>query len=460
MLHCCQFKENALFPVRDQHNASIWEPAGPIIVYLFLIMLAGRLLRLSWRYAVNIFFWDQWVFHDADLFQKHSLWEMFRWQFGPHRLGLGPLLSKLVEAPFHWDSRVQSYAACGVVTIAAVCAIWLKKRLFGDIALWDIVIPIVYLSATQYGSLFGTSDFAHGPLPLLLVTLYCLAWTVPNLLVRYVLVLTLNFLTIYTGFGLFLGIITPLLVGFDYWRNLRTRSNGRLYFAAGLLVSVASLGSFFIGYTLQPAVDCFTIRPQAPHRYFAFVSLMYANFWAKDAKLVTMLIGSAAVLWLLWSLLSALWAMSRSQDLAWLRKAIPVTLIAFSLLFAFNTAYGRLCLGLSSAQASHYSNYLALGLFGAYLHLLTLRTPGLRQAALVVCAVAFLATLPIRIGDRAAMKYFSEIKQNWKSCYLAGGTISECDRYAGFKIEPEGETTLQEKLQFLQRNRLNLFAGQ
>jgi hypothetical protein len=425
-----------------------------------LAILAGRLVKLAFRYGVNIFFWDQWVFHQADLFQKHSLWEMFRWQFGPHRLGLGPWLSTLVEPPFQWNSRAQAYVACAIVTIATLCALWLKKRLFGRIEIWDIVIPIVYLSATQYDSLFITSDFAHGSLPLLLITLYCLAWTVQPEPLKYVLVLTLNFVTIYTGFGLFLGVITPLLIGFDYWRNLRSRPNGALYLLTGLLVSCVSLGSFFIGYTLQPAVDCFTMRPKSPHLYFAYVSLMYANFWAKDVKPVPMLIGVAVLLWLFWTLLHAVWATCGSEHLVWLQNAISATLVAFSLLFAFNTAYGRLCTGLASAQASRYCNYLALGLFGAYLHLLTRRSSKLRQCSLTFVAIIFLATLPIRMGDRATMKYFSDIKRNWRSCFLSGGTIPECDRYAGFKIEPEPEAVLDEKLQYLKRNHKNLFSGQ
>lgn len=428
-----------------------------IVVFVFTAILAGRLFRLTYRYAVNIFFWDQWVFHDSDLFQKHSLWEMFRWQFGPHRLGMGPWLSLLVERPVHWNSRVQAYTACVVVIIAALCALWLKRRLFGKIEIWDIVIPVLYLSATQYGSLFITSDFAHGPLPLLLVTLYCLAWTVPLSPLKYALVLALNFGTIYTGFGLFLGVITPLLIVFDYWRNLRIRRSGMLYLLMGLLISCASLGSFFIGYTMQPAVDCFTVRPKSPHLYLAYVSFMYSNFWAKDVKLFAGVMGGAVLLWIFWSLFRGLYTMCRSEGVTWLQNSIAATLTAFSLLFAFNTAYGRLCTGMDTAQSSRYSNYLALGLFGAYLSLLTLRSIRLRQASLIAVAVVFLTTLPIRAGDRSTMKYFSDIKRNWKSCYLSGGSIPECDRYAGFKIEPEPEAWLQEKLDYLKRNHENLF---
>ena len=439
---------------------TVYRRAGPIVVFASLAILAGRLFRLTYRYSVNIFLGDQWEFHDADLFQKHSLWEMFRWQFGPHRLGLGPLLSKLVEPSFSWNSRAESFITCTVVTLAALCAVWLKKRLFGRLSVYDIVIPVFYLSAIQFESLFVFSNFAHGPLPLLLITLYCLAWTATGLFLRYVLVLALNFVIIYTGFGVFLGLLTPPLLVFDYWSNLRMKPNGLLYFIAGLLVSCSSMASFFLGYTLQPAVHCFSLKPRSLHLYPAFVSLMYANFWANADGLVPIAIGLVVVLWLIWTFVTTLRAMLKTNEIAWLRHAIPATLVSFSLMFAINAAYGRLCTGLESAQASRYANYLALGIFGAYLNLFTLHSARLRNALLSVAVVLSLTTLPIRARDRGTMRGFSDVKRKWKSCYLAGGSISECNAYADFQIEPEPEPRLREKLEYLKRHRLNLYAGQ
>jgi len=452
------FKQKDLLSKNEHLQPVAYRSVGPVIVFVFVVVLAARLYRLTYRYAVNIFFWDQWVFHEADLFQKHSLWEMFRWQFGPHRLGLGPLISTLIEPRFHWNARVASFLACTIVILATCCALWLKQRLFGNLTVFDAVIPITYLSAGQYESLFLNCDLAHGSLPLLLITLYCLAWTVRNVLLRYALVLAVNFVTIYTGFGLFVGVITPLVVCGDFWSNLRSRQNGWAYLVAGILVSCASFASFFIAYTVAPAVDCFSRAPFSPYLHVAYVTLMYANFWIKGVEPVAFVIGSVVVLWLLWTLLTSVWAMQRSQDVAWLRKAIPAILVAFSLLFASNAAYGRLCLGLASAQASRYTNYLALGLVGAYLSVLTLRSVQVRSALLMAIAVVFLATIPIRADDRYLMRSYSEIKLQWKKCYLAGGAIPECDRVAGLKIEPEPEQVLQNKLDFLKQNRLNLFA--
>ena len=67
------------------------------MVALVFAALAFRLFRLTAQYAVNIFFWDQWDFNDATLFEHHSPWQIFRFQHGSHRQGLGGLLAALVE---------------------------------------------------------------------------------------------------------------------------------------------------------------------------------------------------------------------------------------------------------------------------------------------------------------------------------------------------------------------------
>ncbi len=77
------------------------------------------------------------------------------------------------------------------------------------------------------------------------MVLYCLAWTIPSVPWRYVLVLGINFGLIYTGFGLFMGVITPVIFVADYLLNLRHLPRGKYYFACSVLVSLASFASFF-----------------------------------------------------------------------------------------------------------------------------------------------------------------------------------------------------------------------
>src|ERR1700739_1949559 len=171
--------------VRHNRFASLWQPL--LVLGVSLILVVRLLLQVS-HYAVNIFFSDQWDLYNATLFEKHSLWEMFRWQHGPHRLGLGALLSKLAESHFRWNSRTEAFLATAIITVAALCALYLKTRLWGSLTIFDIAIPVIFFTPTQYESLWVTPDFAHGPLPLFLVVLYCLALTCARALTRYALV--------------------------------------------------------------------------------------------------------------------------------------------------------------------------------------------------------------------------------------------------------------------------------
>ncbi len=129
-----------------------------VSVSIGFVILAVRLFRLISRYAVNIFFSDQWEFNTATVFQNHSLWEMFRWQNGPHRQGLGALLSYAIEPHFRWNSRTESFLIGILVVIAAAGALWLKSRLFGPLVLSDVCIPLIFFTPTQFGQIFVAAN--------------------------------------------------------------------------------------------------------------------------------------------------------------------------------------------------------------------------------------------------------------------------------------------------------------
>jgi len=250
-----------------------------LLVLIAFVFYAGRMFRLISRYAVNVFFSDQWDFNDATLFQRHSLWQMFNWQHGPHRQGLGALFERMVDPLFGWNSRTESFVIGGVIVAAAICAFWLKRKLYGELSVFDVVIPAILFIPGQWATWFMSANFAHGPFPLLLILLYCLSWTSRRRDVRYLLVLFINFVTIYTGFGIFLGVVTPILLILDYWASAPQTRLSKTYFTCAILVALASLGSFFVGYKLLPGLPCFSLQPRSPTSYLAFVPLMFANFF-------------------------------------------------------------------------------------------------------------------------------------------------------------------------------------
>ena len=428
-------------------------------VGLVFVVLAGRFFALISTYAVNVFFVDQWDFNDATLFERHSLWQMFDWQHGPPRLGVGALFERLVDPLFRWNSRTESFIVGVVIVIATVCALWLKRRLYGRLSYSDAIIPLIFLSPLQYETLFVAADFAHGPIPLVLILLYCLAWTCCNPSLRYGLVLTLNFLTIYTGFGLLLGLLTPLLLAIDYWVNLRKTGKRLVYFVVPLLVSLASFGSFFIGFKSQPAADCFTYQFQPIAGYVRFSVLMFAPFFgAQGTDALPTLVGILAACALVAVSAFSGVGLLRERGAQWTRRGVTAALSAYCLLFCMATAYGRMCRGLQFAQDSRYVIYLNLGVLALYFSLLTISDGVIRNMLVVFLGISLLGTIVSGERSRKDMIYWHDTKATWKNCYLATGNLKECNKVSFiYPLAPEG-THLQEKLDFLKKTRQNLFS--
>ena len=435
---------------------------SPAVVIVAFVFFSTRMFRLISDYAVNIFFSDQWDINDATLFEKHSLWQMFTWQHGPHRQGLGALFAKLIEPQFRWNSRTESFVVGWIIVASAICALYLKKRLYGRLSVTDAAIPSLLLMPAQYETLFVTPNFAHGPFPLLLIVLYCLAWTVGNPGGRYVLVLLLNFLTIYTGFGLLLGGLTPCLLLLDHWASPSEERLPATHFAGVITLSLLSFGSFFLGYKFDPAVDCFNPKPLSLKSDVAYMAFMFSHFFTlKGVGGLQWAVGIAALIALAVSMATAfLWVIrGKDTDASRSRRTILVivaALTAYCLLFCASTAYGRLCAGFQTARASRYVIYLELGVLGVYLHVLAIRHAWIRRILLTgVLAAIFLAS---SYADYSDMEYFHTIKFHWKRCYVMTEDPNLCNQAVGFPNYPNPEqTNMQRKLEFLKQTRQNLY---
>jgi len=451
-----------MFDLKSYRARLPWIPVG-----LAALALAVRLFLLVDRYAVNIFFSDQWEFNEATLFETHSWWQVFTWQHGPHRQGAGGVLAKLIEPHFQWDSRIESFVVAAVFVLAMLLALWLKWRLAGALDYYDVVIPSLFLTATQCEAIFGAANFAHGSLPLLLIVVYCLAWTVQSALPRLAAVLAVNFLLIFTGFGLLMGPITPIAIVASLLMSPADRRRIAMH-AAAAAVALLSLAAFFLNYTWNPAVSCYdsVLVRRSPADYAHFAALIYANYLGFDGMSSRHPELWGALLLVFFVAIAAAVARDilRSEKQAQ-HSAAPVValvLVAFSLLFCLATARGRLCLGFSAAQESRYMPYLTPGFLGSYFYLSrTLSARWVRHAALAAfLLVAAYASWPVHRGDQMEMAGFQSSKLRWKQCYLDRKDPVACSRETRVRIANPPETPhLQGKLGFLERQRLNLFDG-
>lgn len=444
----------------------------PWVVGSFLLLVAAI---LAWqlyvfidRYAVNLMFRDQFAYY-TPMFESTGAWESFRWQYGPHRLGIGILLLELVASLTRWSSRAEAFTSGVIFLAAAASAVALKYRLFKTLGYADVVILFIYLSLFHVESLVVVPSPSHGSIPTLLLLWYCFGLTASKPLVRYAAVLTLNFVMLYTGFGIFVAPITVFLFALDGWRNRADRRLRTLAFAA-LALAVLSAASFMVGYRFDPASPDWSVSVPDVPLYPVFAGLMLASFWgarigwlssnprtSQLGEWLPTIVGLVLLAILIVLLVSHVRRIWREGGYRAPLSLISVVLVGFTLLFCFNTAVGRFFLGLEAAQASRYHALLLPAGLALYLNALALPRPNIRLAAVaLLVVVAVLGVLPLGLVDQYAGE-FRDGRLRWKACYLRTGDIVGCNQEAAFEIFPYVEL-LAERLDFLKRNRLNLFA--
>jgi hypothetical protein len=423
------------------------------LVAVVFAALAFRLFRLTASHAVNIFFWDEWDFNDATLFEHHSLWEIFRFQHGPHRQGLGGVLAALVEPLFRWNSRGEAFLVTGIVVIAGLAMLYLKYRLFGSLQWTDAAIPMIAFSPAQWEALWNTVNLAHGVLPVLLIVLYCVAWTWRSKRAKYALIVLLNFLILYTGFGFFIGLLTPVLLWAQY------RADRDKIAASWMVVSVACLASFFAGYRNQSASGCASLFSAPPVDYFRFLSLMFATpFGMRGTGFVSTLVGGIVL-----AAVAGIAVVNWKQVLrgGGERPALHLVLAilsAYSILFCAAATLGRTCTGLPEAHTSRYANYEQLAVLSLYFCALAFRPPRWRVNLPAVLLVLLIPSLFITSSDAADMAALFELKTGWRTCYLSGRPADDCDNENGAIYPYPERTHLQRKLDYLRATRQNLFS--
>jgi hypothetical protein len=346
----------------------------------------------------------------------------------------------------------------GSIFGAMLLAFLLKQRLFGKIAYSDVFVPMIFLTLAQYETLIGTPNPSYSAFPLLLIMLYGLALLERRYLLKYGMVLVLNFLLIYTGLGLFMGVITIGIFALDCYCCLRKVIALPLAAPlAGLLVAIISLGSFFLGYTFQSAVDCFEFPHHNLAQYPWFVALMFPSFAGIRSPIVLatflgIVILSFAILVVVSQVRHLIGGEHRFRPI---HLTITV-MLAYSLLFSLNTSVGRVCLGLpEAAQQSRYTTLLIPAFLAMYFYLLTLDFGPLRH---LLIAFLIVLVIPGHLHMSGRAHWFADGKHAWAECYKQTEDIGFCDSSTSFQVYPNPERTrLKQKLDYLKQHRLNLF---
>lgn len=430
---------------------------------IVFIIYAVLLFNLINRHSVNVLFWDQWDFSDY-LFGNPTVWEMFSHQHGPHRQGIGAFLNLFIGTVSGWNSRAEAFCIGGILVLAMAAALYLKYRLFGKLTAWDTLIPVISLSFVQCEVAFPNTNTGYTALPLLFIMLVGIILTLQNPIHRYLLLAVTNFFAVFTGFTVFIGVIVPVILVFAIIIHWLAKERREMFYALGALIaSLLTLALFFKGYYLAPAVDCFQFPHPQPYEYLVFISNMltmcqgflygYQVTFARRFGMILFGIWLVLLLFQFWQIVKT-------------RKFSPIPVVnflffSFSIIYALNTAVGRVCLGTDQARSTRYMTLLIPGWLALYFTVLLLKSSILRNAALVILAILFVI-LPLRRYNQIDSQFLplTEGKQIWAACYVERESIEECDKISKIQIYPNAEAThLKDKLNFLKQKQYNLFSN-
>ena len=451
-------------PAPEGKTAGAHAPAGAIPVWVQAVAAAGAFLWLAARqlifvnlHAVNVLFWDQWDFY-RPMFDNQGWWDTFSRQHGPHREGLGLVLTRLLDDASGWDSRWDAFAVCVIMIGAAALAGALALRFgAGRRPILLAAVPLLFLNTHQYEIYVGAVNLSYAAVPLALLMAYCLSWFARGMALRFGAISVLTFLLIFTGFGLFAGLLTPVLLAVETVQAWRTGERRHGAFAgSALALACVSWALFARGYTFQPAVAGFRFPYELPGQYPVFIARMLGHFFGtpllSTGEVVFGLVVAAALVAI------AAWngvrCLLRGVDRE-PRSAVLFCLSAFAILFCANCAVGRVFLGPYAPYSSRYDALLVPAGLVLLLQASALadRRPFL-WLALAYTAFLVPATAITRPYEEQGTTWYTRGRSAWKAEYLRTLDQAAADKAAHFPIYPG---KLDDRLNYLREHRLNLF---
>jgi len=414
------------------------------------------------RFAVNILFSDQWDTYQP-IFNGDNAWRIFTAQVGQLRLGVGGLLSATVAEATSWNTRAESFFIGLTMVLIAIAALYLKRRLFGEITLWDALIPMICLSVTLTDVPIFVPFPSHSTVPVLLLLVYAVCLTFENFRIRFASLAIINFLAVFTGWGIFIGFITPfLLIYLIFFRVTVAQKQEKIWATSVLAASIFSLGFYFYDYIVFTGVECFKLPHYPLYEYLTFASLMLSNsvgFACGRAMIFAKILGTLLILISAFVLFKNLWKLLRDKE-ADTKNLVIVVFLSFSALFVLSSTVGRVCLGECSAAAGRYQPLLIPAWLGIYFAVIMLKEQKIRLIfSLLLLLFCFIIPESKSKSYQGSAEYSRNFKIQWKTCYLETEDAGRCDKEVGTSIfSPIPSSKAQDRIDYLKQRHLNFFA--
>ena len=452
--------------------ADHWAGLPPARVRLYLgmlaLLLAARLLGLSWLMAVNVPFSDQWALLTRlyNGFQWSDVAVAFIWQHGPHRQGLN---FSLVLPLYHlsdWNIRLDSLWTAGVQMLAGVLALALRKRLVdAPWTLWDGTLLLFFWGVGTYETVTVAPNASHSIFPLMLLMAWLLLWLAAPGWRRTAGLFLLTLSLCFTGFGLVALPGMALVLLHELWRGRDAAQRGS---ALVVLVALAlSVLAFLWRYRFIVAADGFEVVRADPLDYLRFMMAMFGHLLLMSQRAPLALVYGLGAL----SLSVLGWVSIRAMSWLTLRGAgerdarlgqVLLMLVTSSGAFALLTAYGRAQLGVEAAGASRYTALMLPAVLAVYLFVCRLGS-GAKVWLMAMLVLAAVRVVPETAEAVSLSRHYAAIKLCWLDSYRqSAGHVAQANGLMAQRLGAQGFEPLwmgrQPYWDFMEQNSLGPFA--
>lgn len=412
------------------------------------------------RYAVNVMYYDEWDFYRP--FAGATLWQDFDHQHGPHRMGVGLPIQRELAKRSHFNSRWSAFAVSDLLMLAAALAIPLARLCGVTHPLALLPIPLIFLNRSQYEQFLAAADISHAAMPMLLLMLLCLCWFIRFAWLRWLLVVVLSFLTMFTGYGIFVGVVVPVVMLIELVQSARCADRVRSAIAASAMLLMAGAWALFLhGYDLAAAIatgGAGLARQPVSQRIFLVAGILAHDLAIRGGTKMVLGAGMLAALVLLSLCILHTSRLLRGGITACASSAVIFCLAAFALIYTANAGAGRTAGGWRGA--ANTSRYVTLLIPAQLAISLQLATGSNKQRALVLTlALAAWLSYGATVLNRSEWAEVNHLHNGliaWRDAYFRLHDEAKADAAAHFLIYP-APGAITDRLRYLEQHRLNFF---
>lgn len=394
------------------------------------------------------------------LISKPPIASLFLHQHGAHFQGIGYIVTSIALTFNQWNLRVLTLLSVIIQIGTYIGLMLLTRRLFGSFALFDLTIPLSTFAFKFFELFIVIPNVSSGVLPVFLLSILGLVLTL-NSKWRTIITTLLGILLIFSGYGMFAAAPITLLLIRDVTRADNKRFSKFLLFGNALLWSSAIL-FFWSRYIPTGGVVCSISSINNYHSYMQFLGTMMASSFVDHTTITPMIwkIGlSLFVYFVFISILSIVNLFKSPSEKTREIYSVQLLFSSFSILFIVFATVGRACLGVNGAFAPRYSLMFIPGIISLYYSLRLLNN---KTYQYILCSILiyFLIYAETHTSPRSILdaKYYQQMTNQWKRCYLYNKSISYCTESTNFELIENSQTYLLEELLWYAQSEHLLFS--